>query len=65
MIPLGPELTTQQAADLLNVSQAQVVKLLNEGIVEGHKEGAHRRLRASSVQAFKRERSLKQRAECG
>ncbi|MBK4163373.1 helix-turn-helix domain-containing protein [Corynebacterium macginleyi] len=62
VIALNAELTTQQAADLLNVSRPHVIKLMDEGILKGHKVGTHRRLYASSVQEFKRQRDLEQRA---
>lgn len=62
VIPMNAELTTQQAADLLNVSRPHVIKLMDEGILKGHKVGTHRRLYASSVQEFKRHRDLEQRA---
>lgn len=56
------ELTTQQAADLLNVSRRRVIELRDEGTLDGHTEGTYRHLYASSVQDFKRQRDLKQRA---
>lgn len=56
------ELTTQQAADFLNVSRRRVIELRDEGTLEGHTEGTYRHLYASSVQDFKRQRDLKQRA---
>lgn len=62
IIPTSSELTTQQAADLLNVSRPHVVKLLDQGMLKGHKVGTHRRLYASDVQEFKHQRALEQRA---
>ena len=62
IIPTRAELTTQQAANLLNVSRPHVVKLLDQGILKGHKVGTHRRLYASDVQDFKHQRALEQRA---
>ena len=62
VIPTSAELTTQQAADLLNVSRPHVIKLMDDGILEGHKVGTHRRLYASDVQAYKHQRDIKQRA---
>lgn len=62
IIPMSAELTTQQAADLLNVSRPHVVKLMDEGILKGHKVGTHRRLYASAVHTFKHQRDTEQRA---
>ena len=62
IVPVQKELTTQQAADLLHVSRPHVVKLIDTGKLAGHKVGAHRRLYADDVFAFKRERDAAQRA---
>lgn len=35
---------------------------MDEGVLEGHTEGTYRHLYASSVQDFKRQRDLEQRA---
>ena len=62
VIPNQAELTTQEAADLLNVSRPHVVKLLDEGILPGHKAGTHRRIYAADVQAYKHQREIDTRA---
>jgi len=62
VVPVGKELTTQQAADLLNVSRQYLVGLLDEGRVPCKKTGKHRRLRIEDVLAFKRQRDTDQRA---
>ncbi|MGP6174003.1 helix-turn-helix domain-containing protein [Corynebacterium sp. A21] len=61
VIPLHAELTTQQAADLLNVSRPHVVKLMNDGVLPGHKVGTHRRIYAAEVQAYKHQRDIEGR----
>lgn len=58
VIPMRAELTTQQAAQLLNVSRPHVIKLMDEGILPGHKVGTHRRIYAADVQAYKHQRDI-------
>jgi len=44
LIPTDVELSTQEAADILQVSRPHVVKLLEEGKIPYHKAGSHRRI---------------------
>lgn len=62
IIPMNAELTTQQAANLLNVSRPHVVKLMDQGLLKGHKVGTHRRLYASDVEAYKQKRDAEAKA---
>ncbi|MGP9725505.1 excisionase family DNA-binding protein [Corynebacterium sp. AOP40-9SA-29] len=62
IVPRHRLLTTQEGADMLNISRPTFIKILEEGTVPFEMRGSHRRIRLQSVLDY--QKSLKaQRAE--
>jgi len=52
-VPLNKKMTTQEAADVLNVSRPHLIKLLNNNEIPHEMVGRHRRVEARDVFLYK------------
>ncbi|MDN3987439.1 helix-turn-helix domain-containing protein [Zwartia vadi] len=62
LIPQKHELSTQEVANLLNVSRPFVIKLIESGMLKCRKVGRHRRVEFSELMRYQKDSQLKRDA---
>ncbi|MCW8933714.1 MAG: helix-turn-helix domain-containing protein [Gammaproteobacteria bacterium] len=56
VVPTHAEMTTQEAANILNVSRPHLIKLLEEEVIPFTLTGTHRRIRYQELMEYKKQR---------
>ena len=59
---INQDLTTQEAADIINVSRPHLIKLLEEGKIPYFMVGTHRRIYLHGLLEYKKRRDVEERA---
>lgn len=62
IVPLHKLLTTNEAADLLNISRPSLIQVLERGELSYTKVGTHRRVRVGDLLAYMQEQAARRRA---
>ena len=65
IVPVSTDMTTNQAADYLNVSRPYLIKLLDEGKIPFHLIGRHRRIDFQELNRYKQQRKERSYALLG
>ena len=62
LVPVGTMLTTQEAADMLNISRPFLTKLLLRGDIDFEQVGSHRRIRVDELMRYREDKARRQEA---